>query len=269
MIKKYFIIGIFLFVAFLLPAFFSYAQNNPGADRGFNPGNDVGVNSGTDRGCSPGQGVVNPLSFCTIQQFFDVVLSFLIQLAIPLIIFMIIFTGFKFVIARGNTTKLEEARMMFFYTILGGLLILGASIITRVLRGTVDSISFADFSVVTPPPEFFLQAQAVGSASSLQRFSDVTDIIVNFFTSLFPILIGLAVVVFFWGLIKYIAKAGNTESHEEGKQIMLWGIIALFVMVSVWGVILFAQRAIFGRTLTPSAGQVQTTNPNTPFPISR
>ncbi len=59
---------------------------------------------------------------------------------------------------------------------------------------------------------------------------------------LIPILIGVAVIVFFYGLVRYIMSSG--EGHKEGRNIMLAGIISLFIMVSIWGIIFFAQEAI-------------------------
>ena len=44
---------------------------------------------------------------------------------------------------------------------------------------------------------------------------------------------------FFWGLVKFIFAAGNEESKADGKKIMIWGVVALFVMVSVWGLVRF------------------------------
>ncbi len=54
-----------------------------------------------------------------------------------------------------------------------------------------------------------------------------------------PVLFGLAILVFFKGLVAFIAKSGDAKSHEDGKSLMIWGIIALFVMVSVFGIIRF------------------------------
>ena len=60
--------------------------------------------------------------------------------------------------------------------------------------------------------------------------------------SLVVIVIALAVLAFFWGLAKFIFNvSGDEKSVEEGKRIMIWGVIALFVMVSVWGIIRFVQ----------------------------
>lgn len=55
--------------------------------------------------------------------------------------------------------------------------------------------------------------------------------------TLFPIMVGATLVVFFWGLIKFIYAAGDEKKIADGKQLIIWGIIGLFVMVSIWGII--------------------------------
>jgi len=52
-----------------------------------------------------------------------------------------------------------------------------------------------------------------------------------------PVVVGLALLYFFWGLATYILNAGNEEKKKDGKNIMIWGLLALFIMVSVWGII--------------------------------
>lgn len=61
---------------------------------------------------------------------------------------------------------------------------------------------------------------------------------------------GLCLLVFVYGLAKFIFNSGDEDKVDEGKQLMFWGVIALFVMVSVWGLITFLHNAIF-------TGQVQ------------
>jgi len=64
------------------------------------------------------------------------------------------------------------------------------------------------------------------------------------FSLLFNGMIGLfvtvAIVIFFWGLIKYLWEVG--EKKHEGLQTMFWGVIAIFVMVSIWGIIHLLQN---------------------------
>jgi len=54
-----------------------------------------------------------------------------------------------------------------------------------------------------------------------------------------PILLSLAFLAFLWGLVKYIASAGDPKKASEGKSIMIYGAIALFVMSSIWGITTF------------------------------
>jgi len=70
-----------------------------------------------------------------------------------------------------------------------------------------------------------------------------------------PVLIGLAVVVFIYGVLTVMFSEGG-EKKESGKLYMMWGIIGIFVMVSVWGLV-----ALLGNTfelnLAPQVIQIQ------------
>lgn len=59
-----------------------------------------------------------------------------------------------------------------------------------------------------------------------------------------PILIALAVLVFFWGLVKFISHAEDAKGNEEGKQLIIWGLITIFVMVAFWGIIGWLQTEL-------------------------
>jgi len=55
-------------------------------------------------------------------------------------------------------------------------------------------------------------------------------------TALVPVLIALAMVVFFWGLVQYL-WSGADDGKVKGKNLMIWGIIAVAVMISIWGLV--------------------------------
>ena len=59
-----------------------------------------------------------------------------------------------------------------------------------------------------------------------------------------PIVVAIALLAFFWGLVKFIFGQGNEESKTDGKKLMIWGLVALFVMVSVWGLVRFMGNAL-------------------------
>ncbi|HEU0085427.1 MAG TPA: pilin [Candidatus Paceibacterota bacterium] len=55
--------------------------------------------------------------------------------------------------------------------------------------------------------------------------------------SVIPLIFSLAVLLFVWGVVQYVISGANEEQKDKGKNFMIWGIIALTVMVSVWGIV--------------------------------
>lgn len=70
--------------------------------------------------------------------------------------------------------------------------------------------------------------------------------------ALIPIVIGLGVLVFLWGVLKYVLNSSDA-GKAEGRTFMLWGIIALFVMVSVWGLVNILRDSLELNPNTPTA----------------
>jgi uncharacterized membrane protein YidH (DUF202 family) len=96
-------------------------------------------------------------------------------------------------------------------------------------------------------------AQTLGGVTSLaESFGELV-------TLLIPIVMGLAVLVFFWGLVKYISSTSDESSKLDGKNLMIWGMIALFVMVALWGILGWfqAQLGLTG-TIDPGTAPIFT-----------
>lgn len=55
--------------------------------------------------------------------------------------------------------------------------------------------------------------------------------------SVIPLIFALAIALFVWGVVQYVINADSEEKRKKGKQFMIWGIIALTVMLSVWGLV--------------------------------
>lgn len=83
----------------------------------------------------------NPLKVSTIQDAIKLFMDAVLRIALPFIIIFFIWAGLSFVLARGNPEKIKKAKNMFWYTIIGSLLILGAWTITNAIIGTVNSIT--------------------------------------------------------------------------------------------------------------------------------
>jgi len=82
-----------------------------------------------------------------------------------------------------------------------------------------------------------------------QTFAYLVRSIVDFLAFLAPFLVAIMVLVFFWGLVKFIARSGSEEGRREGKQVMVWGLIGITIAVSIWGIVAFLIRDIFGLPL--------------------
>ncbi len=77
----------------------------------------------------------------TVQKAIKLFMDAILKIAIPFIVIFFIWSGLSFVLARGNPEKIKTAKNMFWYTIIGTLLILGAWTITNAIIGTVNSIT--------------------------------------------------------------------------------------------------------------------------------
>ncbi len=85
-------------------------------------------------------------------------------------------------------------------------------------------------------PAFAFAQSPAGNLGYFGNFANEAIKVVN--NILIPLVFALAFLVFVWGLLKYfIFGGGNTESQEQGKQLMIWGVVAFVVMVSLWGIV--------------------------------
>lgn len=75
-------------------------------------------------------------------------------------------------------------------------------------------------------------------ASSHWTIESIVDKIVSeVLNPLIALLMILATVVFLWGVIQMLMNPDNEQKRTEGKKHMIWGIIGLTIMVSVWGIV--------------------------------
>ena len=82
----------------------------------------------------------NPLQVNDIQSFIATALKALVVVALPIITLFIVISGFMFVAARGNESKLSDAKKNFMYVIIGSILILGAWVLATIIGGTVSQV---------------------------------------------------------------------------------------------------------------------------------
>ncbi|MEK7120516.1 MAG: hypothetical protein AAB840_00305 [Patescibacteria group bacterium] len=62
--------------------------------------------------------------------------------------------------------------------------------------------------------------------------------IIGYIQQIVVVIFAMSVLIIIWGIFKYIFLAqGDEKQIDESKNVMFWGIVGLFVMVSVWGLV--------------------------------
>ncbi len=82
----------------------------------------------------------NPLKFNTITELFTAILQIITVFAVPVIVFFIIFAGFKYVTAGGNAEKVTSATHALTWALVGGVIVLGAQVLLAVIQSTVAAL---------------------------------------------------------------------------------------------------------------------------------
>ncbi|MFZ2523062.1 MAG: hypothetical protein WAW92_01615 [Minisyncoccia bacterium] len=81
--------------------------------------------------------------------------------------------------------------------------------------------------------------------SNFGSLTSIVDFVVVTVGRLIPVFFGLAIIYFFWGLIKFLQAAGDPKAQENGRNMMIWGVITIAVMLSVYGLTIWL-RTLFG-----------------------
>jgi len=91
--------------------------------------------------------------------------------------------------------------------------------------------------------------------------ANLTEIIVlftNIGLRVIPFLGMVAFLVFILGVARFIRSAGNEKEIKDSKKLLIWGVVGLFVLVTIWGIITFL-RSEFGFNDTIGIPQISFT----------
>jgi hypothetical protein len=86
-------------------------------------------------------GFTNPLNVDSFEEFIYIIVRTVMFILFPIVVLMMVYTGFMFVKAQGNPQKIAEARRALMWTIIGGMLVLGAYALAMAVKATIDSIT--------------------------------------------------------------------------------------------------------------------------------
>ena len=82
----------------------------------------------------------NPIQHNSIEEIALALLDIAIQIGAVIAVFMFIVTGFRFVTAQGDPSKIEQARSTLLWTSVGTVVLLGAKAILEVIQNTIEQL---------------------------------------------------------------------------------------------------------------------------------
>ncbi|MFH1454761.1 MAG: hypothetical protein ABIF22_00310 [bacterium] len=114
------------------------------------------------------------------------------------------------------------------------------------------------FTFISPISTYFILFGISFAATSncnminVHNFKDlVTNIISCFLNPIVILLVSFSIVIFIWGVFKFIKAEGDDK--QAGREFMFWGIVGIFVIVSLWGLVSILQSTftLNGNDITP------------------
>lgn len=181
-----------------------------------------------------GTGLANVI--CKMNELLKTFLPVLVSLGVIYFIWGVV----QYVIGGGEEAK-KKGKDHIIYGIIGLAVIVSVWGLTIVLRDTF--FSKGDLSAPTTDIANLVSKPVDSSCGDLSKPDTKLSNYLNYVTcvigsSVIPFIFAIAVVSFVWGAVKFfIINADEEAKRQQGKQFMIWGIVALTVMLSVWGLV--------------------------------
>lgn len=80
-----------------------------------------------------------------------------------------------------------------------------------------------------------------------ENLTQIIELFTNIGLKIIPLMGAIAFLSFVWGIARFIKAAGNEKEIKESKNFLIWGVVGMFVLVTIWGIITFL-RSEFGFT---------------------
>ena len=106
----------------------------------------------------------------------------------------------------------------------------------RINYSYMKKLKYLAISPVLAAMPFVAAAQTVDSGGQTTGF---LNSILNFINAvLIPFILGVAFLIFVWGMFQYfIAGGSNEEAKEKGKSLLTYAILGFVVILVFWGIV--------------------------------
>lgn len=220
---KHLVFFAIVFVVVAMPVS-SFAQNSGGATQ---------ATPATLNSCSSKISDVGDV-ICKFGELLNSVLPLLLALGVVYFVWGVV----MYVIGSDEEAK-KRGKDRIIFGIIGLVIIVGLWGLVNIVVNTFG----LDRNVTFTNPALVLNKSVpVGSCNfggGNAKFQDLIGYVTCIISSsVIPLIFTLALASFAWGVVNFvILGAGEEAKREQGRQFMIWGVIALAVMISVWGLV--------------------------------
>lgn len=85
--------------------------------------------------------------------------------------------------------------------------------------------------------------------SAFTSLTGAVTYVSSWVNTLIALIVALSVLMFIWGVFRYVRGADDPAKQKDAKWFVLYGILGIFIMLSVWGLVGILQGT-FGTSQT-------------------
>lgn len=82
----------------------------------------------------------------------------------------------------------------------------------------------------------------MAAVSTPTDLTGIINLFIDIGLNIIPFLGAVAFLVFVWGVARFIRSAGSEKEIKDSKNLLIWGVIGLFLLVTIWGIISFMKN---------------------------
>jgi uncharacterized membrane protein YidH (DUF202 family) len=158
----------------------------------------------------------------------NLIIPFLVGLAV----FIIIYGILGYISFSADEEKRKQARDFIAWGVIGVFLMLSVWGLVTILLNTFNLNN--SNAIVTQTYPAFNNGQPTTDPTTVLELIDRMNSIGS---RIIPFLIGIAVFIIILGIVGYVRDGSNEEKRAEGRMFVLWGVISVFLMLSIWGLV--------------------------------
>lgn len=160
-----------------------------------------------------------------LQLIINLLIPFLVGLAVLAIIWGLV----GYIINAANEERRKEARQFITWGILGVFIMLSIWGLVNILVNSLPLDNRFEYT--------FPMGTPTGSAGAPKTIPELLGKLNAVLSGVTPFVFALATFMILVGVVNYVRQAGNEEKVKEARGFIVWGIVFLFVMLSVWGIV--------------------------------